>query len=548
MDDLALQATKVNLNLAHRDRCPLDFWTHASEQSREATKLALEYDELYARAANKAGKSEWAAAFVLACLQKRSNLDCVTIPTWRGAVTALALSLDYTQQKLSVQQTLLRLLGSWPYKAHWKGDGILSSLRVMPLNGGADESQWSTLTLISEDNPRAGLGARADIVWADEPPVESIWREARKAAHAGRRSVRIISATPTLRRQWEWLRNEYGECPRGQIRRHDRWAEIRWSLHDNHALSAQEVAALEADFRTDPLADARIHGDYVDAAGSCPFNISALLAMLAECREPELVEWKIQREENTPEGWAKVISTVEVEVYDEPRQGLAYYVPVDPSAGIADTKHDPGAIHIREIGTGNLVARYVGYCGGFGLGVLSAALARQYNHATVDPESTGGWIEGVLAGLRASDYGNIAHEQRQEREEFRVESGFRTTHQSRNAMIGEIQTWIDSYAAGVKYANCPSRGVIQCLLDCVMDENGKVLAAPGYHDEDLILWGQGLRRAVAPWGRNAPAVYRPTASPDDKLARLIRGEDDDDDEDTEPSHHNYRNGLQRPRI
>ena len=202
-------AIKVRLALAARESDPLSVWHHASPQSRTATELLADFDELYARAANKAGKTEWAAAVVLALLEKRPTLDGVALPQWHGPIHALALSLDYVQQKLSVQQTIMRLLGTWPHHAKWKGDDILSSLLVKPINASDDEETWSELTFMSQENRRAGIGARADVVWFDEPPVMDILRELRKAAHAGRKIVRLISATPTIRRQWAPLAEDY---------------------------------------------------------------------------------------------------------------------------------------------------------------------------------------------------------------------------------------------------------------------------------------------------------------------------------------------------
>jgi len=61
-------------------------------------------------------------------------------------------------------------------------------------------------------------------------------------------------------------------------------------------------------------------------------------------------------------------------------------------------------------------------------------------------------------------------------------------------MIGAIQAWIAAYAAGNPYARCRFRRVIETLLDTVMDESGKIVAAPGYHDEFLLLKGQSLRK------------------------------------------------------
>lgn len=488
----------VQAGLALRDRSPLDYWHHSSRQSLEATRLLSDFDELYARAANKAGKTEWAVAATLAMLQKRSTLDDVPLPVWRGKIDAVCLVLDYNQQKLSVQQTVERLLGRWPHHAKWKGDGILSSLKVMPVNGSADEGTWSTLTFMSQENRRSGVGVRADIVLADEPPRESIFRELRKAAHAGRRIIRIIAATPTIRTQWAWLKEEYGDCPRGGVRRHEDWAEVRWGLHDNKALDTLEVEKLLREYRKDPIREARIWGDYVDASGDCPFDLPTLYAMLENedfVRDPDLRTWEITREVQTETGLARVKAHAAVEIFFRPRPGREYYLNVDPSRGINSARHDPGGILVCEMGTGDVAALYNGYIGGFGLGVLAAGLAVQYNRAIVDPETNGGWGEGVLRGLAEAEYGNIAHTRRiLQPGKWEPNLGFTTSATTRPAFIQAVQDWVEAYRLGAPYARVHSRRIVQQLIDTILDEDGKAVAAPGLHDEFLILWGQSLRK------------------------------------------------------
>jgi hypothetical protein len=298
--------------------------------------------------------------------------------------------------------------------------------------------------------------------------------------------------------------------------------------------------------RMGPLADARIHGDYIDASGSCPFDISTLLQMLEECREPEIVEWKVTREIDTEEGRTRVTTEVPVEVFAQPRIGRSYYIPIDPSSGVNDPKHDPGGLHVRERGNGDLVARFNGYIGSYGIGVLAAGLARQYNDAIVDPETTGGWGEGVLRGLADSHYGNVS---RQKREltpgKWHTELGFKTTRDTRSAMIAAIQAWTEAWKSGIRYAATPSREVLQCLLDIILDETGKPVAAPGLKDEDMILQGQSLRTAVSQSGRIIPEIYRPALTEEQKLIRRIQGLDPEPN--GAPHHQTIMRAPRRPR-
>lgn len=492
---------KVKLHLLRRDTDPLAYWHHAAPQSKTASKLLKFFREVYVRAANLSGKTEWAAAIVLAMLKKQRSLDGVALPQWRGKVDALCLVRDYRQLKLSVQQTLLRLLGKWPHKARYVGDTLVS-LKVKPLGGSDDERDWSSLTILSQENRRAGLGARADIVWADEPPVEPIWREVRKAGHAGRRRVRIISATPTIRSQWAWLEKDYSpEAKRGRTQKHQDWAEVRWSLDDvpEHILPKSHKDELRRDYSKEgkKMSEAREFGDYVDTSGDCPFDVDTLYEMLTECRDPEAREWRISREIDGADGRVIKLEKVTVEVFSDAIAGRQYHLGVDPSKGIASDRHDPGGILVTEQGSGDVVALYNGYIGSYGLGCLAAGLARQYNDAIVDPENNSGWFEGVMRGLSASGYGRIARTKvagSPGGDKYEVRWGFTTTAQTRNAMIAAVQDWIQAWKAGERWGRCPSRVVIQQLLDTILDEDGKPVAAPGLHDEFLILRGQSLRK------------------------------------------------------
>ena len=75
-----------------------------------------------------------------------------------------------------------------------------------------------------------------------------------------------------------------------------------------------------------------------------------------------------------------------------------------------------------------------------------------------------------------------------------------------------------------RYAHCPSHEVIECLIDCELDERGKVVAGPGVaHGEDMILWGQKLRRAVSRSNREIPEIIQPARTLEDKLVDRITG-------------------------
>lgn len=540
---------RIRAGLALKETRPLDFWHFAVPRLREAfAMLAAPHQpvsELHPIGPNKGTKTQTGAAYIVACAQKRATLDGIALPQWRGPVECVQMVLDYPQQLLSVQPAYFKVLGRWPHHARHTG-ATLRSLHVMPVGGNPnDEKDWSVIHFMSEEGRRnrgtRALGVRADVVGFDEPADINTLRELRKAAHAGRRLIIIDGWTPTVRSQWSPLLDDLGKQvgqpqSRDRIIRIDRRrAAVRWNLGEvsDAVLSREEKQDLllsylgpgmDWDHPLDPLAKARWFGDAIDTSGLCPFHLPTLEAMLAECTEPEIVQWKITQEADALSGRARVSRTVPVEVWSHAALDKSYFVPIDPSSGVDDNLHDPYEIEVAEMGSGDLQARSGGYLSGYLTGVLGAGIARQYNSAPIDPEVNDRWGVNVVEGVHASRYGNFSRERRELRPgEFSNEIGFHNTAQTRPQIIGAIQAWVDAWRAGIKYARCPSRKIIETLMDCILDENGKIVGAPGVHDECLIVWGQSLRRTVRRRGMDIPESHPPERSHEQALMDRIRG-------------------------
>lgn len=494
-------------------------------------------DELHARAGNKGGKTLTAAAYVLACMQKRSFLDGVRLPWWHGRVEALCGVLDYKQQLLSVQPAYLRLLGSWPHKAKYTGE-YLASLYVRPTEWNSDDhTTWSVMHFLSQENKRSGIGARADIVHFDEPPVMAILRELRKAGHSGRRSLIVISETPEHRREWAPLREDYGDCPRDTIQRVDEErAEVRWNLLElpDWIYPAHEKAKIVRKYKGDVLygddGGARVFGDYMNTEGACPFDIEVLTQMLAECTGPKINSWSVPRE--TTDGVARNES-INFEVWRAPKSGRRYRLDIDPASGVNDGGHNPAELQISEEDSGDLCARWNGYLSPYSVGVLAAGLALQYNRALVDVETNDNFGVTVVKGLWACRYGNIAHEVKPlEPGKISQTVGWRATEATRADIIGSTQRWIDDYRAGVKYAVCPSAAVIHSIINTELDARGKIVAIQGIdHGEGMVLNGRKLSRLRRP-NREMRGPEAPIPHPDAALIQRIRGGGSDDVDDS----------------
>jgi hypothetical protein len=526
---------------------PLRFFRFAVPRLRDAFNLFTSHDpisELSLRACNKGGKTLTKAMYVMACLQKRKELDGVVLPQWRGPVQGLQSVLDYPQQLMSVKPAYLRALGDWPAEVHRDGQ-YLKYIRVMPIGGNEiDHTDWSEIQFGSQKNMDLGRGARTDIIDLDEPHKLDVIDELRKAGHAGRRSIRVFGFTPLKRMEWAGLRQDYGDTPRRTLRRVDQYrAECRWSLDEvpTWVLSDAEKLELRTLWQNKALSDAREHGDYENTEGKCPFDDVTIMRMVeAWCEEPTIQHVRIQVEGS--DGVPATVERVAVEVFHAPRRGRTYYQCIDPASGIDDNAHNPLCIHLSDDETGELCVRWNGYLDPHKVGKLAAVLHRHYNGAWTDIEMKDHWGVNVLMGYEQGGGGALCYEQRELRPGvFAKEVGFDVVNETRAIWVGAIQEWIASFKAGMGYARCASRAVLECLLDTELDDRGRIVAGPGIaHGEDFILRGQTLRRIRQPEAE-AREVYVPQASPEEvtaqanrELARLIMSGDEDEAEALEP--------------
>jgi hypothetical protein len=512
----------ISNGLKVRQRDPLAYWTFAVPRLREAFSMFTASDpirELHLRGPNKGTKTETTAAFVTRCCQKARTLDGVKLPQWRGKVEAAHLVLDFKQQLLSVQPAYERVLGDWPHHVRKQGEAW-SSVAIMPIGGDeSDESSWSIVHFLTQKNEDTGVGVRADIVAFDEPPKMRILQELRKAAHAGREALRIIAYTPTKPRQWRPLRADAGDTPRRSLAMLGRGRAVcRWSLDEvaDRVLSQTKKREMREDYSGDPLfgedGGARWHGDFTNVEGACPFDSKTLFAMIdAWVREPQLRRINVAIED--PDGRPKHVETVSVEVWSPPMQGQACYQVVDPASGVDDAAHNPAGLQVGEESTGDLQVRWNGYLAPYSLGSLAAALHRHYDQCGTDIEMMDHWGVNVLRGYEQNGGSNLCYEQRELRPgEWAKEVGFRVRDETRAIWIGCIQEWIAAFKAGTPYAICPSRDVLECLLDMELDDRDKAVAGPGVaHAEDFVLLGQRLRRLERPQ-REMQKPYAPEAN------------------------------------
>jgi hypothetical protein len=229
-------------------------------------------------------------------------------------------------------------------------------------------------------------------------------------------------------------------------------------------------------------------------------------------------------EDDTDEGRRRIPLEVEVEIFEEAVAGESYYVPGDPSLGLDDPEHDPCGCHVYRRDPMRLVARYNGYCGAYGLGMVMAHFAERYNDALVDVDMTGGYGGPTLTALdqyrsaRHSDgYRNINRDLVVDAgDKWRTKLGFVWNEANKAGAIEAVRAALHEDSVRV-----PSRAVVECLKQAVMDNKQRLAKPAGVHYEDFCNLGRALQ-VIRPT-RTFADMRAPEIQAEDKLAAALKG-------------------------
>lgn len=444
--------------------------------------------ECYWRAGNQGGKTYGGAALGVALAQGRKELDGLPTPRIRTPNVGYVLTQTYKQQSESTQKAYLQLIGDWPHEIGWvdKKNDYISTIWVKPIGCKSDDFRdWSKIVFHCAQTGNSIPGGRIDWAHADEPPKMQMWREIRFRTRANAPLYRWITATMFGREDWEELERDFEGCfqnpKNGRV-------QIVTSVFDNEALSPEHLHKLVQNAIGDPYEAARLHGELLDLSGKCPFNVAKLSRWMKERTfDPTMVEEELLTERDTPEG--RFVSEVKAkwEMYYDRDPLEEYLMVVDPSQGINDPYHDPAGIHIYSRRRQRLVARFNGYLSAYAIGYLACNMGARYGFPLCDIDMTGGYGDTVLRVMSDRQYRNFVLELIEERandtpDTFRI--GFKSTHQKRNALVGDIVRAIDEDLVYI-----PSKAVLSCLMNMTVDETGRVAAVRGRHDEDGLNFG-----------------------------------------------------------
>jgi len=445
------------------------------------------WPEVYWRSSNQGGKTYGGAFLGVALARGEASIDGRPIPVLDSPNIGFVLVQGYKQSSTATLQAYRQAIGKWPHK-EGKIDPALdhvSRIYVKPTHSVSDKHEdWSQIIFISDEGtPPAG--ARIDWAQMDEPCSFRNWDEVRSRTRANKPFIKFITATPLHKKDWKWLKEDFKACRdivvEGRI-------EIVTELDDNKALSKEHKDRQKQQWKNSEFYDARVAGEYVDIEGQCPFPRNPMSRWMKKARTATPATALVQKERDTKDGRVFEQVSVEYEIFHEYDDQFRYYMVVDPSLGIKDKLHDPAAIHIycADPDRAHLAVRYNGYIPPMALGSLAAQMGSNYGKCPVDVDNTGGYGEGVITALSMSRYTNIASDDFADQPgKISNRLGFRITAANRAEIISSIQRALIEDSVLVE-----SRGVVDTLMNCVVDPNGKVLATAGEHDEDMICLGR----------------------------------------------------------
>lgn len=518
----ATVALAVKAREAARRRDPLAHYRPHPGQLRALKSLVLPgLRELHLRCPNWWGKTFGLAAIFLALAQRRRSLWGIPLPALRHPSAIWALSRNYLQQVESVQAAYIKALGEWPAEVVWldRGKQQIAQINVKPGEGpdfypceatDAPET-WSKIVFRSQHNMTEkadiALGVRLDAVHGDEPPLEWVWRELRKAGRENAPFLMAIGETPLKRSEWEWIRADFAGALDRML---DGRLEITGTMDDvlvsrgGFATQSEVDAKFEA-YKGDPYIEARKTGEYLDVEGDSPFGqhgFQVLQRWKADVWEGQGKTYEIVKQD--ADGGFSGIS-VEVERWWRAEPGEWYYAVWDLTGGM----QHPAEGQVYAMRKPRLVARYGAKIGvdrsgvlePFACGYLAALIQRDYP-CVVDFESNAGYGASFMRGFKEAGGVRAIKDIRLDKGGKLIEQfGFNTNKFSRARWIAGCQEVISQNAVRV-----PSIDVVECLMALRLDKNDRIVDEDHRHAEAMICLGRfadyyadvGKRRGHAP--------------------------------------------------
>jgi hypothetical protein len=495
-----------------RQKDPLAHFRCSSEGQELVVRHVADCTEVYAHAAQRSGKSTIGAALTADFTKGHGWIMArdgskIVLPVLRPPVRWVLGFDSYKLGGASVMHSLRSMLGVEGEDYHEDmGGGAAGCPSVVRVRHSKSQGEngWSTIYVFPYDGVRP-RSMELDGWWCDEPPP-ILYLEALRSRLGAKRALRgYITATPLERKTWGPIKVQY---PLEENQLEGDRVRVRWSVFDNEALSPTVQESLRQRAAGSAYEKAMLYGHHVDAEGDCPWSADLLDRWHARTRRGELELLKVTDEKDRPEGRERYQAFRVVEYWERCDPNGVYLATLDASSGIRKADHSPSGVHIWNLRTRSLAARYGqiaglkamhsdlqpewnGYIGSYGLGWIGAGMMQRYvvggTQVLCAPE-VGPWQAGTLRALRDAGHRRFVYETSIEtpgQQATRI--GFLNSDKTRPKFFAAIEEGLARDDVTIL-----SPEVIRCYKDLIVDANNKLVPGAGYHSEDAILSGAAL--------------------------------------------------------
>lgn len=472
-------------------------------------------------AGNKGSKSTGGLSITVAMCQGREALH-----DWDGTPVPLPViappvhwALGVESYKIAAGSTtpiVRAMLGKWPkHEDKVGGSDYIGAWHIkhrLSRTGPDDRSDWSRLFVYPYDGPEPEA-VRLDGWQIDEPPPYRFLDALRNRGKRGRPLFGFLTLTPIKRSEWEPI---FADFPtEHRVAKHGR-IRLQSSIYDNRSLTPQDIADAEDQVRNSPYRQARLYGDPVDIADTCPFDTDRLVELRGEAMDGDRygADWVLRDDRNVL--YAIQHGRGMLECWGWPKENDLAVFFADPSSGVRDPdktdaqqpRNPAGLVGLSLQGNCDFL-RFNGYVRPHELGQLAKASVNRCPHWVLVHETNGGWGDAFLRGFRDSPtltQGELWFDRDPITGKPAAEPGWTQSTSGLGKTLSALQR---AFEDGVFRVH--SRAAIDNFLRTRIDEKERWDRGDGKgpHGEDVIVYGGALyvmERSTLP--RAKPPIER----------------------------------------
>jgi hypothetical protein len=333
---------------------------------------------------------------------------------------------------------------------------------------------------------------RLDGWYCDEPPPYRFLDALRNRGKAGRPLRGFMTLTPIEMKLWEPI---FAEFPTEHRRAVNGRIRLQSSLYDNKALTAADIARAEDAVRTSPWRVARLYGDPVNIAGTCPFDTEELVKMREEATDGTRYGYEWAQRDGSDILHCRQHAKGILESWGWPASGDRVVIVADPSSGVREPDkpdalqpRNPSGLVVGSIAEQRELLRFNGYVRAHELGQMACAVANKCPHWILVHEA-GGYGDAFVRGFQSSPritQGELWYDRDAVTGKPDAEPGWKQTSTGLGRLMSALQRAIEMRGLKIN-----SRSAIDNFLRTRLDANERWDRGDGKgpHGEDVIIYG-----------------------------------------------------------